>query len=93
MAKVLSLSERLDSVALKAPSMEATCLAIAKYLNALAHLHHITQALELVEAVLASAGSSTPGFEATEARLAALRAAHVLALTQTSAARAGIEAA
>ena len=51
--KVLKLSKLLDVIAELKPELEELCLVVAKFLNALAHEHHIRQSRELLELTLA----------------------------------------
>ena len=54
MTKVLKLSKLLDVIAETRPHLEGLCLAVAKFLNAIAHQHHIRQSRELLELTLAT---------------------------------------
>ena len=89
MTKVLALSQRLDKVAAEVPEFGGVCVAIARYLNALAQMHHFQQAIELLEAIQATAAAHNP--TQTAERLAQLHAQQSSARAITHTARAEIE--
>ena len=93
-AKVLALSSRLDTVAQALPHTQQLCLAIAKYLNFLAQAHHIAQAEELLEAVVATADDTAhEAVDTSVHRLNAIRAAKARIAPLLSAAKRDIETA
>ena len=71
-SKVLKLSKALDTIALKRPDLEQLCLAVAKFLNALAHEHHARQGRELLELAL-TAATDIEAIAEFDRQLAALR--------------------
>ena len=90
MGKVLALSQRLDTVATQMPHLEAVCVHIARYMNALAQTHHMKQAIELLETVEATVVAA-PNTERYIERLEQLHAEQNRALALKQSARHDLE--